>query len=185
MSIFQHTVYLTHLYKLALAMVKKPRAIGGGPVLAFPYGFFDGAAANGIDGEGICLSLNESHSFEFALGAGSCTNTKAESIALWDLLFISQIMGIPTLNIFGDSAFIISWAKGTTSLIPPTLSQWCLDTKRLITHFHHLSFSHIFREHNQLADRLSKSSLSLAPGCGHFSEFIDGLLASHDTFQLF
>ena len=129
--------------------------------------------------------VSESHSFEFALGVGTSTNTKAELIALWELLHISQTMGIPTLNIFGDSIVIISWVKGTSALRPPALSHWCMDTKRLTTCFHHLSFSHIFREHNQLADQLSKSSLSLAPGCGLLSEFIDGLLASHDTFQLF
>ena len=94
-------------------------------------------------------------------------------------------MGIPKLNIFCDSAIIISWAKGIDSLNPPALSHWCRDTRRLISCFHHLSFCHIFREHNQLADRLSKSTLSLAPGCGKYSEFIDGLLASHDTFHLF
>ena len=93
--------------------VKKLRAIGAGHVLAFPYGFFDGAAANGIGGAGFCLSLNESHSFEFALGAGSCTNTKAELIALWALLYITQFMGIRTLHISDDSAVIISWVKGT------------------------------------------------------------------------
>ena len=40
LSIIQHIVYLSHLYKLATTKVKKPRAIGNGPVLAFPYGFF-------------------------------------------------------------------------------------------------------------------------------------------------
>ena len=70
----------------------------------------------------ICLFLSESLSFEFSLGVGSCTNTKVELIALWALLHISQTMGIPTLNIFDDSAVIISWVKGTSALRPPTLS---------------------------------------------------------------
>ena len=165
--------------------MKKPRAIGAGPVLVSPYGFFDGAAANGYGGAGFCLFLNEPHSYEFYVGAGSCTNTKAKLIALWALLYVTLLMGIPKMNIFGDSAVIISWARGTTALNPPTLSHWCMDTKRLTTCFHHLSFSHIFCEHNHLAKWLLKSALSLAPGCGHFSEFIDGLLAPHDTFQLF
>ena len=56
---------------------KKSRAIGAGPVLVSPYGFFDGATANGYGGVGFCLFLSESHSYEFALGASSCTNTKA------------------------------------------------------------------------------------------------------------
>ena len=170
------------MYKPAVSKVKKPRAIGSGPVLVSPYGFFDGAAANGYGGVGFCLYLNESHLFEFALGAGTCTNTKAELIALWALLHITQLMGIPKLNIFGESAIIISWAKVIATPNPPALSHWCRDTRRLISCFHHLSFSHIFCEHNHLADSLSKSALSLAPGCGKYSEFIEGLMASHDSF---
>ena len=173
------------MYKPASLKVKKPRDAGSGPVLVFPYGFFDGATANISSGVGLCLYLNESHSFEFALGVGTCTNTKVELIALWALLHITQSMGILKLNIFGDSAIIISWAKGIAALNPPALSHWCMDTRRLISCFHHLSFCHIFHEHNQLADKVSKSALSLAPGCGKYSEFFDGLLASHDTFQLF
>ena len=173
------------MYKPSGIKVKKPRVVGSGPVLVFPYGFFDRETANSSGGVGFCLYLNESHSFEFALGVGSCSNTKAELVALWALLYVTLLMGIPKMNIFGDIVIIISWAKGINSLNPPAIGHWCLDTRRLISCFQHLSFSHIFREHNQLADRLSKSALSLAPGCGIFSEFIDGLLVTHDTFQIF
>ena len=181
MSLIQQIVYYSQLYKPAALKVKKPRDAGSGPVLVFPYGFFDGAAANSSGGVEFCLYLNDSHSFEFAMGVGTCTNTKAELIALWALLHITQLMGIPKLNIFGDSAVIISWEKGIATLNPPTLSHWCRDTRRLISCFHHLSFSDIFREHNQQADYLSKSALTLAPGCGKYSEFIEGLMASHDS----
>ena len=185
MSMIQQIVYFSQLYKHAGIKEKKPRAIGAGPVLVFPYGFFDGAATNNSGGVKFCLYLNESHSFEFAFWAGTCTNTKAELIAPWALLHTTQLMGIPKLNIFGDSAVIISWAKGIAALNPPALSHWCRDTRRLFSCFHHLSFSHIFREHNQQADCLSKSALTLAPGCGKYSEFIEGLVASHDSFQLY
>ena len=165
--------------------VKNPRAFGSCPALVFPYGFFDGAAANYKGGVIFCLVLNESHSFEFEMGALTCTNTKAELIALWAFLSFTNLMGIPCLNIFGDSTVIVNWENGNVSLNPPDLSHWCMDTRSLITSFLHLSFSHTYREHNQLADRLSKSALSLALGCGDFPEFLDGLLASSDTFHLF
>ena len=96
--------------------MKKLRAIGAGPALILPYGFFDGVATSGFGGAGFCLFLNESHSLEFALGARNCTNTKAKLISLWALLNVTQSMGIPKLNIFGDSAVIIGWAKGTSTL---------------------------------------------------------------------
>ena len=128
--------------------VKKPSAYGSGPALVFPYGFFDGAAASYNGGVSFYLFLNESHSFEFAMEAGTCTNTKAELIALWALLFVTKMMGIPLLNIFCDSAVIINWAKGNAALNPPNLSHWCMYTRSLSTFFIHLSFSHTYREHN-------------------------------------
>ena len=85
MSLIQQIVYYSQLYKPLGLKVKKPRDAGSGPILVFPYGFFDGAAANSSGGVSLCLYLNESHSFEFAMGVGTCTNNKAELIALWAL----------------------------------------------------------------------------------------------------
>ena len=114
--------------------------------------------------------MNKTHSFEFSLGARTCTNTKAELIGLWALLHITQMMGIPTLNIFGDSLVIINWVKGTAALTPLDLSHWCKDIRKLCMCFLNLSFSHIYREHNQHADSQSKSALTLAPGTCIYSE---------------
>ena len=130
------------------------------------------------------MFLNETHSFEFAMGMGRCTNTKAELVGLWALLLITQMMGIPTLRVFGDSSVIINWAKGTATLSPPELHYWCRETRKLFSHFLELSFSHIYREHNQHANRLSKTALSMAPGFGTFSEFFDGILITQDIFKL-
>ena len=94
-------------------------------------------------------------------------------------------MGLPTLTVFGDSSVIINWEKGTAGLSPPDLSHWCRETRKLCTCFLKLSFSHIYHEHNQLTDSLSKSALSLAPGVGSYTKIFEVLLASHDTFKLF
>ena len=158
--------------------------MGHGPKLVYPCGFFDGASTKNIGGIGFCLYLNESHSFDFAMGARLCTNTKAELVGLWALLLTTQMMGIPTLKVFGDSSVIINWAKGTATLSPPELHYWCKETRNLYSHFLELSFCHIYREHNQHADRLSKLALSLALGFGSYSEFFDGHLTSQDTFKL-
>ena len=185
LSLIHQIAYSSQMYQPPSIKAKNPRAFGSGHVLVYPCGFFDGAYASNIGGVGFCLFLNESHSFEFAMGAGTCTNTKAELIALWALLHIAQVMEIPTLYIFGDSTVIINWEKGIAALSPPDLSHWCRDTRKLCTCFHHLSFSHTYREHNQLADSLSKSALSLAPGIGSYSKNSEGLLASRDTFKIF
>ena len=140
---------------------------------------FYGASANHVGGVGYYLHLNESHSFKFALGLGNSTNTKAELVGLWALMLTSQMMGIPLLHVFGDSSVIIKWEKGSTALSPPERFHWCRETRKLFTCFPDLSFIHIYREHNQIADRLSKTALSLAPGFGSYSEFFNCLLITH------
>ena len=147
-SIIHQISYSSQLYCPSISKVRKSRSKGLGLVLVYPCGFFYGASANSVGGVGFCLHLNESHSFEFALGAGLCTNTRAELIGLWSLLHTSQMMGLPKLNIFGDSSIIINWEKGTTSLSPLDLQYWCRDTRNLFSRFLELSFFHIYRKHN-------------------------------------
>ena len=113
---------------------------------------------------------------EFSLGVGYGTNTKAELLTLWALLLTSHMMGIPMTQIYGDSHVIINWAKGSTALSPPELVHWCRETKKIASSFQDLSFYHIYREHNKIADRLSKKALSLPQGKGCFMEFDENLL---------
>ena len=136
-------------------------------------------------GAGFCIFINESHRLEFSLGVGHGTNTKAELLSLWALLHTSHMMGIPLTQVYGDSQVIINWVRGSADLSPPDLIHWCRETKNLLAAFHDLSFAHIYREHNQLADRLSKIALSHSQGIGSFMEFIENHLVSHDTFQLY
>ena len=84
--------YYILLYPDSSIKIKKPRICGPDPYLVFPYGFFDGAAVDYKGGVGFSLVLNESHSFEFAMGASICTNTKAELMALWVLLSVAKMM---------------------------------------------------------------------------------------------
>ena len=140
--------------------LKKSRVLGRPPCKIFPCGFIDGASNCKIVGVGYCIYFNESHYYEFALGIGYGTNTKAELLSLWDLLLSSQMMGIPLSHVYGDSQVIINWAKVLTALSPPDLFQWCRETKKLILSFQDLSFTHIYQEHNPIAHCLSKTTLS-------------------------
>ena len=161
------------------------RHIGSPPVKFYPCGFIDGASNNRIAGAGICIFLNDSHFLEFSLGVGYGTNTKAELLSLWALLHISHMMGIPLAHVYGDSQVIINWAKGSTALSPPDLVHWCRETKKLASSFQDLSFSHIYREHNKIADRLSKKALSLPQGKGCYMEFDENHLVFSEYIQLF
>ena len=99
----QQVVYLLQMYCPPAKKGKKSRALGPGPELAYPCGCFDGASTKFFGGVGFCLYLNESHSFEFVVGERLCTNTKVELVGIWALLHTTQMMGIPTLKVFGDS----------------------------------------------------------------------------------
>ena len=131
------------------------------------------------------LHLNDSHFLSFSLGYGKSTNTRAEILALWVLLVVSKLLGIPLQTIYGDSLVIINWANKLSSLDSPSLKHWCEDIRSLTLLFSPLTLSHICHDHNQQADCLSKKALVLDPGIGIFSEFMEGMISDHGNFQLF
>ena len=48
-----------------------------------------------------------------------------------------------------------------------------------------VSFNHIYREHNTLADGLSKKALQLDMGIGYYTESMDGRVIGEGHFTLF
>jgi len=64
----------------------------------------------------MCLYLSYSHVFELKLGGGCGSNTRAELIALWGLLFFASSKGVFHLMVLGDSKIIIDWIIGRTRL---------------------------------------------------------------------
>ena len=46
-------------------------------------------------------------------------------------------------------------------------------------------FKHTYREHNSLADALSKKGLNLDMGAVAFSEYMDGLIVNQGNLYLF
>ena len=166
-------------------LTKKRRKIGPKPPHYFPVGYFDGTAQLNVGGAGFMIYLSETHYFRFSLGCGLSTNTRAELLALWSILRVSFLMGIPIQRIYGDSMVIISWVNGLTTLEIATLKHWCDDILQLRQLVPSVSFNHIFREHNMLADGLSKKALNLEVGSGHYTETLDGKVMEDGQFTLF
>ena len=48
-----------------------------------------------------------------------------------------------------------------------------------------VTFNHIYRELNMLADDLSKKALKMDLGSRYYSEFLDGLVIGEGLFTLF
>ena len=94
-------------------------------------------------------------------------------------------MGFPIHIIFGDSMVIISWVNRLSTLEIPTLNYWCDEMLSMLELVPPVTFNHIFREHNMLADGLSKKALKLEVGSGHFTETLDGKVIEDGQFLLF
>ena len=94
-------------------------------------------------------------------------------------------MGLPMHLSFGDSMVIISWLNRLCALDVPTLMHWCDDIRNMLQMAPPVIFKHIFREHNSLADGLSKQALKLDTRYGTFSEILDGMVINHGQFVLF
>jgi len=59
-----------------------------------PIGFFDGAATSSNSGIGVLIKLSSSHTVKAFMSIGVGSNTRAELITLWTMLFLSKTLGI-------------------------------------------------------------------------------------------
>ena len=166
-------------------IIHKSRNPGLVPLKSFPCGFFDGAAADNLGSSGFVIFISDFHFFSFSMGCGRSTNTRVELLALWALLRVSILMGIPMKLIYGDSRVAISWLNRSSALDVPSLMHWCSDIRHMIHLAPPLIFKHTFCEHNTLADELSKKALHLDMGFVSFSEILDGLVINQGSLDLF
>lgn len=104
---------------------------------------------------------------------------KAELLALWCVLKCANIFGLVNLKVFGDSRVTIKWAAGEFDLNVLALNQWCLQVKEEIGQHDYISFNHIYREHNELADSLSKQALLGPEGTLFWEEWMDSYMLEH------
>ena len=131
------------------------------------------------------IFINDSHLFSFTMRCGRSSNTRAELLALWAILRVSLLMGIPMQLIYEDSMVIISWLNRISALDVPSLMHWCCDIRLMLQKASPVIFKHTYHEHNTLADALSKQGLNLDMGVVSFSETMDGLIVNHGNLNLF
>ena len=111
-------------------------------------------------GGGGCLYFSNSHFFTLKVGLGTGSNNYSELMALKLLLLFVVDQGCIS-QVFGDSLVIINWAIGVHSCHVSRLLPMLEDVLRIKSLFDSISFSHIYRERNQLADGLSKEASQL------------------------
>ena len=90
------------------------------------------------------IYISETHILSFSVGCGPGTNTRAELLALWSVLKVCNMMGVPLQQIFGDSMVIISWENKHSSLGIPALKHWCDDIIHMLHFAPPMTISHTF-----------------------------------------
>ena len=135
--------------------------------ISIPALFFDGAQQNGICGCGAWLKLEGEERFHIIWNGGQGSNNKAEVMALWSGLLVAHHLGLPSIDIYGDSQLVIGSISGRTNLRVSNLSGWVDRTLYILSQFQRASLHHIYRELNWRADRLSK--LGLEHNFGHIT----------------
>lgn len=129
-------------------------------------GFFDGAQQLGLCGAGMVLYIRRGHYLLLRMGAGPGSNTQAELVALWGLLWCARHRGLPRVQVAGDSLCIINWIGGLAALNVIHLEQWKTRILELKAFFELVSFTHVYREYNQEADRCYGRGSTLHGVCG-------------------
>ena len=65
------------------------------------------------------------------------------------------------------------------------LEAWCINIKKLISSFFVVDFKHVYREHNENEDTLSKEGLIMASCQLSFTEYCEGIVIGEASLLLF
>ena len=114
--------------------------------------------------KGACLYLNESHFFQISLGLGTGTNNYAELMTLKLLLCFSNGRNCRQLPVYGDLMVVIKQMNKIQKCRTASLDALFEETTHSLSFFESISFTHVYRERNKEADRLSKKGLTLQWG---------------------
>ena len=119
------------------------------------------------------------------MGCGKGINTRVELLALWMVSFVALKMGLPIMELFGDSMIIVNWDAKKYDLHVLELEHWCIRVRATLETFQQFNISHIYREHNTLAGMLSKEALHVIEGLLLFEEFVDDLKIGEGSILVF
>lgn len=133
--------------------------------------FFDGALKGNpgaVGGGGVLLNPTGSITLSFSWGLGQDSNNRAEALALWQGLKLALSKNLKSLVLFGDSRIIVQAMNTKRSPSQVHLTHLFKKINLLASKFQKISFFHVLRDLNALADQeanngslLGRSLLSL------------------------
>lgn len=128
--------------------------------------YTDGGARGNPGPAGIGVVIIEKGHIRYRHGEyiGSATNNVAEYRALIHALTRAADMGARRLHIHMDSELIVRQMKGEYKVKDRTLANLFLTVWNARQKFEHITFSHIRREKNKIADSLVNEALDKHAG---------------------
>ena len=84
---------------------------------------------------------------------------RAETLALWGLMWFAHHLYIESIQIYGDSQVLIDHINKGNQLSQSNLEGWLARIKRLERNLSKIYFTHVYKVKNIEADRLSKKGL--------------------------
>lgn len=136
-----------------------------------------------MGGGGAILHLNEHLSFRIQVGLGRGTNNYAELNNVKHLQLFAWEQNCQRIQIFGDSQLVINWINDVYHCQLQTLRGTLDDVFSLKSQFYFIVCSHIYRERNEIIDRLSKEAAQLNMGQWIVQVFRDGEFYPFFHFQ--
>lgn len=100
----------------------------------------------------VLLDMNDKILVDKGVYLGLTTNNQAEYQALKFALEEAQKMRVRSVDVFMDSLLVINQMKGIFKIKNRDLWPIHESIKQLVATFEHVSFTHVPREHNKLAD---------------------------------
>ena len=90
---------------------------------------------------------------------GTATNNVAEYRALIAGLERAPEVGVTELEVLSDSELMVKQMRGEYKVKNPALQELFLEASRAARPLHRVTYTHVRREHNELADRLVNEAL--------------------------
>ena len=105
---------------------------------------------------GAYIVLQPSQFYHLCWNNGTCTHIGVEIIALWTFLYFVEWLSIETIVVYEDSKAVIDRANEMHTFNLPMLINWINKIKELIGHFSGMTLIHIYKELNNVDNKLSK-----------------------------
>ncbi len=122
----------------------------------------DGAIRGGGGASGLGFIVRDERGHVLHMGrrqAGAMTNNEAEYAAVVFALEELRVWRGRPIRLCSDSKVVIEQLRGEVSVHSPWLQRWYQRAKALQRGFRQITFLHVSREENRLADALANEAL--------------------------